>query len=104
MTAALVSSGEAAVARGDLDAAVTAFRAAVFVDPEQPTIHFQLGRALEARGDGRGARRAYAAALAALDRCDPGAVEACLGGWLVRELAGVLRAKLDQPATGRREP
>lgn len=58
MTAALVSSGEAAVARGDLDAAVTAFRAA----------------------------------------------EACLGGWLVRELAGVLRAKLDQPATGRREP
>jgi Flp pilus assembly protein TadD len=101
VTAALISSGEAAVARGDLDAAVTAFRAAVFVDPEQPTIHFQLGRALEARGDGRGARRAYAAAL---DQCDPGAVEACLGGWLVRELAGVLRAKLDQPATGRREP
>jgi chemotaxis methyl-accepting protein methylase len=102
--ATLAAAGEAAVARGDLDAAVAAFRGAAFLDPDQPTAHFQLGLALEAGRDGRGARRAYAAALAALDRCDPGMVEAGLGGWRVRELAGVLRAKLGHPAAGRRGP
>jgi SAM-dependent methyltransferase len=102
--ATLVACGEAAAARGDLTAAVTAFRGVVFLDPDQPTTHFQLGRALEAGRDGRGARRAYAAALAALDRCDPGTTGTRLGGWPVRELAGVLRAKLGQTAAGRDGP
>ena len=40
---------------------------------------------------------AYAAALAALDRCDRGTVQAGLDGWAADELAGVLRAKLGRP-------
>ena len=48
------------------------------------------------------ARRAYAAALAALERCDQGAVEAGLDGWRAGGLAGVLRAKLGRTAGGDR--
>jgi hypothetical protein len=50
----------------------------------------------------QGARRAYAAALAALERCDQGAVEAGLDGWRAGGLAGVLRAKLGRTAGGDR--
>ena len=57
----------------------------------------QLGLALGAVEDRRGASRAYAAALAALDRCDREAVQAGLDGWPADELAGVLRAKLGRP-------
>ena len=44
-----------------------------------------------------GPRRAYAAALVALERCDRRAVQAGLDGWAVDALAGVLRAKLGRP-------
>jgi chemotaxis methyl-accepting protein methylase len=93
---AMVASGEAAAARGDLEAAVGAFRKATYLDPDQPVGHFQLGLALEAAGDARGARRAYAAARAALERCDPDVLEAGLEGWRPSELDGALRAKLGE--------
>jgi chemotaxis protein methyltransferase CheR len=98
--AAMVAAGEAAAGAGDPAAAVAAFRKAVFLDPDRATAWFQFGVALEEVRDRRGARRAYAAALAALDRCDPDAVQAGLDGWRPDELAAVLRAKLD-PGIGR---
>jgi hypothetical protein len=73
---------------------VAAFRKAVFLDPERPVAWFRLGLALGALQDGRGARRAYAAALAALDHCDQATLEQDLDGWAPDDLAGVLRAKL----------
>jgi chemotaxis methyl-accepting protein methylase len=98
MTAAeMAADGEVAARRGDHAAAVAAFRKAVFLDPDQPGAWFQLGVALGAVRDRRGARRAYAAALAALERCDRRAVQAGLDGWAADELAGVLRAKLGRP-------
>jgi len=98
MTAAeMAADGEIAARRGDHAAAVAAFRKAVFLDPDQPGAWFQLGVALGAVRDRRGARRAYAAALAALERCDRRAVQAGLDGWAADELAGVLRAKLGRP-------
>jgi chemotaxis methyl-accepting protein methylase len=90
----MTAAGEAAAHRGDLVGAVAAFRKAVFLDPDQPAAWFQLGVALGAVEDRRGARRAYAAALAALERCDHDSVQAGLDGWAADELAGVLRAKL----------
>jgi chemotaxis methyl-accepting protein methylase len=97
-----VDAGAVAVEGGDPLAAVAAFRRAVFLDPDRPAVWFQLGLALEAVAEGRGARRAYAAGLAALERCDRGAVEAELDGWAAAELAGVLRAKLSRAANGAR--
>jgi chemotaxis methyl-accepting protein methylase len=90
----LAAAGELAVARGDPAAAVAAFRKAVFLDPDRPVDWFRLGLALGVLQDQRGARRAYAAALAALERCDQGALRADLDGWGPDDLAGVLRAKL----------
>jgi chemotaxis methyl-accepting protein methylase len=95
--AEMAEAGEAAARGGDHAGAVAAFRKAVFLDPDQPAAWFQLGVALGAVEDRRGARRAYAAALAALERCDRGAIQAGLDGWAVDELAGVLRAELGRP-------
>jgi Flp pilus assembly protein TadD len=98
LTAAeMAEAGEAAARDGDHAGAVVAFRKAVFLDPDHPVAWFQLGVALGAVKDPRGARRAYAAALAALGRCDPGALQAGLDGWAADELAGVLRARLGRP-------
>jgi chemotaxis methyl-accepting protein methylase len=82
---------------GETNALRAAFRKAVFLDPDHAVAWFQLGLALGAVEDRRGASRAYAAALAALDRCDREAVQAGLDGWPADELAGVLRAKLGRP-------
>jgi Flp pilus assembly protein TadD len=90
----MAAAGEVATRGGDLAGAVAAFRKAVFLDPDQPAVWFQLGLALGAVEDRRGARRAYAAGLAALDRCDRRATQARLDGWAADELAGVLRAEL----------
>ena len=95
--AEMAAAGEAAARGGDHAGAVAAFRKAVFLDPDQPGAWFQLGVALGAVRDRRGARRAYAAALVALERCDRRAVQAGLDGWAVDALAGVLRAKLGRP-------
>jgi chemotaxis methyl-accepting protein methylase len=90
----MAAAGERAIARGDAAAAVAAFRKAVFLDPDCPVAWFRLGLALGAVKDRRGARRAYAAALAALERCDQAVLSADLDGWGADDLAGVLRAKL----------
>jgi chemotaxis methyl-accepting protein methylase len=101
---AMVATGEAAAARGDLGSAVGDFRKAVYLDPDQPIAHFQLGLALEAGGDVRSARRAYAAALGALDRCDPETVASGLEGWRPSELGAVLRDKLAKARAPTGEP
>ena len=81
LTAAeMAEAGEAAARDGDHAGAVVAFRKAVFLDPDHPVAWFQLG-----------------IALAALGRCDPGALQAGLDGWAADELAGVLRARLGRP-------
>jgi chemotaxis methyl-accepting protein methylase len=96
----MAAAGELAVARGDPAAAVAAFRKAVFLDPDRPVAWFRLGLALGAVRDRRGAHRAYAAALAALERCDRAAISADLDGWGADELAAVLRTRLERPAGG----
>ena len=96
----MAAAGELAVAQGDPTAAVAAFRKAVFLDPDRPVAWFRLGLALGAVRDRRGAHRAYAAALAALERCDRAALSADLDGWGADELAAVLRTRLERPAGG----
>ena len=98
----MIEAGVVAAAGGDPRGAVAAFRRAVFLEPDRAAAWFQLGLALEAVAGRQGARRAYAAALAALERCDQGAVEAELDGWRAGELAGVLRAKLGRAGGGDR--
>ena len=95
--AEMAQAGELAARLGNHAEAVAAFRKSVFLDPDHPVAWFQLGVALGAVQDRRGARRAYAAALAALERCDQAAVRAGLDGWAADELAGVLRARLGRP-------
>jgi chemotaxis protein methyltransferase CheR len=96
----MAAAGDLAVARGDPAAAVAAFRKAVFLDPDRPVAWFRLGLALGSLKDRRGARRAYAAALAALERCDQQALQAELDGWGADDLKGVLHAKLAQHPNG----
>jgi chemotaxis protein methyltransferase CheR len=98
----MAAAGERSIAQGDPAAAVAAFRKAVFLDPDRPAAWFRLGLALGAVQDRRGAHRAYAAALAALERCDPVALSADLDGWGADDLAGVLRARLASNRDGGR--
>jgi chemotaxis methyl-accepting protein methylase len=53
--------------RGDPRAAVASLRRCLYVDPSFGLAAFELGRAQEAVGDGRAARRAYEQALRTLD-------------------------------------
>lgn len=73
---------------------IASARRAVFERPDDPLAHLGLGLRLEASGDLVAAGRAFAAARAALDRCDPAHVEAALEGWQPSELAGLLDARL----------
>lgn len=95
--ATLLAAGEAAMARGDHDAAVVAFRKAAYLEPDHPLPHFQLGFALEAAGHPVAARRAYAAARGAIERGDTVALEAALEGYRVDELVTLLDDKLHLP-------
>ena len=90
----LMAEGEAALGRGDAVAAIAAFRKATFVDPDHPVAHLNLGLALEVAGDDGAARRAYAAARAALDRCDTAAVETTLEGYHLDDLVRLLEQKV----------
>ena len=90
----LIAAGEAALAAGDADAAVTTFRKCAYLDPDQPAAHLHLGLALEAAGDIPAARRAFSIARAALDACDDSVVEAVLDGYPVGELVRLLDRKL----------
>jgi tetratricopeptide (TPR) repeat protein len=80
------AQGEQELDRGDHLAAVTSFRQAVFLEPDDPVAYLNLGLALEATGDEVAARRAFAAGRAALDRCDEAIVEAALEGYRIDEL------------------
>jgi Flp pilus assembly protein TadD len=73
---------------------VKAFRKAVYLDPDTPVGYFQLGTALEHAGDRREARRAFAAAGAALDRAGPSSKLAGLEGYSSAELGRAIAAKL----------
>lgn len=90
----LMADGEAALGRGEHADAVTAFRKAAYLDPDHPVAHLNLGLALEVAGDRPAARRAYAAARAAIERCDTAAVEAALEGYQLDGLTALLDQKL----------
>lgn len=90
----LMAEGEAALGRGDHAGAVTAFRKAAFIDPDHPIAHLNLGVALEVMGDAAAARRAYAAARAALARCDSAEVESTLEGYRLEDLISLLEGKI----------
>jgi chemotaxis protein methyltransferase CheR len=90
----LMASGEAALGRGEHADAVAAFRKAAYLDPDHPIAHLNLGLALEVAGDSPASRRAYAAARAAIDRCDTAAVEATLEGYQLDGLTRLLEQKL----------
>jgi len=79
---------------GDHPAAVAAFRRWAFLDPDQAVAHFHLGLAFEELGDRGAARRAYAAARAALQRSGTAAAETSLEGYHGDELLRLLNAKL----------
>ena len=91
----LMTEGEAALGRGDHVEAIAAFRKAVFVDPDHPVAHLNLGLALEVAGDAPAARRAYGAARAALERCDTAVVELTLEGYHLDDLVALLDRKID---------
>jgi chemotaxis protein methyltransferase CheR len=101
---AVRAAGEAAMAAGDYVGAITAFRKGAYLDPDQPIAHLHLGLALEGAGDPPAARRAYAAARAALERGGTGGVEVTLEGYQVAELVRLLDDKLAEPAPGLRSP
>lgn len=56
------------LAGGDTGSAIGSLRRALYIDPSFALAAFQLGRAWDARGEARAARRAYAQALRALDQ------------------------------------
>lgn len=90
--AELLRRGEAAMGRGDLPAATSAFRQAAYLDGGQPIAHLQLGLALEADGKPVAAARAFRAARTALHRAhEPGAE---LLGYRPDALVRLIDAKL----------
>jgi chemotaxis methyl-accepting protein methylase len=92
-TRAHMAEGEAALAAGRPDDAVAAFRKACYIEPDDPLAHFNLALALEAGGHG-GARRAYAAARAALQRRGVAVVETELEGFRADELLELIERRL----------
>lgn len=86
--------GESAMSEDRPAAAVEAFRKVVYLQPDDPVAHLQLGLAFEADGDEEASARSFLAARAALGRVDPATVEASMEGWSVATLAAVLDAKL----------
>lgn len=90
----LMADGEAALGRGDHVAAIAAFRKAVFLDGDHPLAHLNLGFALEGAGALPAARRSFAAARRAIERCDTGAVEMLLEGYHLDDLVGLLDRKI----------
>ena len=94
--AGLLRQGEHALEHGELGAAVSSFRKASYLEPDLPIAHFHLGLALESSGQERAARRAYAAARAALARVPAEELARVLEGFDIAELARVLDDKLER--------
>jgi chemotaxis methyl-accepting protein methylase len=91
---AYMAEGEVAMAAGDPRTAAAAFRKACYLDAGDPLAHLHLGLALEAAGDGD-ARRAFAAARAALVGRGTAAVESELKGFRAGELLSLIEHRLD---------
>ena len=81
------------MADGLIAEAVVAFRQWSYDSPDDPLAHFQMGIALDCLDDTRMARRAYRAALAALDRCDAQQLANVLKGFERTELRNLLVAR-----------
>jgi chemotaxis protein methyltransferase CheR len=94
----LARQGQAAVAAGDHEVAVVAFRKWVYLAPDDAISHLHLGLALEARGDPVAAGRAFAAARGVLLAADPAKVDPGIEGYATTELLRLLESK--RPQTG----
>jgi chemotaxis protein methyltransferase CheR len=82
--------GRELLAGGSPELAIVAFRRWAYLAPDDPTAHFQLGSALAAVGQHVPALRAFRAAIAALDRCEPADLVAILHGYDASELRRLL--------------
>ena len=89
----LARVGQDAIAAGDFDTAVVAFRKCAYLAPHDPVAQLHLGLALEAAGDEPSAQRAYAAARHALLKSDPAHSVAGIEGYTTAELASLLDNK-----------
>ncbi|MCF4123143.1 protein-glutamate O-methyltransferase CheR [Antribacter sp. KLBMP9083] len=89
----LETAGQYAIAAGDYDAAVVAFRKWAYLEPHDPVAQLNLGLALEAAGDEGSARRAFAAARRALTDAGPDHTPAGLEGYAAAELLKLLDSK-----------
>jgi chemotaxis methyl-accepting protein methylase len=90
---AYMAEGEVALAAGDPRTAAAAFRKACYLDADDPLAHLHLGLALEAAGDGD-ARRAFAAARAALVGRRTAVVESELKGFRAGEVLRLIEHRL----------
>ncbi|MCU1658358.1 MAG: hypothetical protein JWO57_3014, partial [Pseudonocardiales bacterium] len=72
--AAQADAGQRAMAAGDHDAAITAFRRCIYLGPGDPIAHLNLGLAFDAAGREPAARRAYAVARRVLLDADPSGI------------------------------
>ena len=82
--------GRQLLASGSLQLAIVAFRRWAFLAPDDPTAYFQLGSALDEAEAHTSALRAYRAAIAALDRCEPERLVEVLHGYNPAELRRLL--------------
>jgi len=90
----LLEAGDHAVAGGDVQAAIRAFRQATYLDPNLAVAYFQLGAALEMAGDLREARRSFGAAGLAMVRGEGSEDITGLGGFTRLDLARAIAFKL----------
>ena len=88
-----IADGEAALAAGDPEGAVAAFRKACYLDSDDPFAYLHLALALESVGDSD-ARRAFAAARAALTARGSSVVESELKGFKAGELLRLIEHRL----------
>jgi chemotaxis protein methyltransferase CheR len=91
--ALLEKAAQEAIAAGDYDAAVVAFRKCAYLAPHDPVAQLHLGLALEAAGDELSAKRAFAAARRALVDAGPEHSAAGLEGYATAELVRLLDSK-----------
>jgi chemotaxis protein methyltransferase CheR len=93
-----VLHGLAELEAGDAEAAVAAFRRALYAEPRFGLAAFQLGRAYESLGNHAAARRSYAQALRT---CDPDGDlhEPLLGQVDLAEILAAAEARLDALAS-----
>lgn len=92
--AQLDKAGQEAIATGDYQAAVIAFRKYAYLRPQNALAQLHLGLALEAVGDDRSARRAFAAARRALLEQDPEQTPPGIDGYSAAELLRFLDSRI----------